>query len=198
MKRLGLLLVAMVLVGASCSGSKVEIIATGDLPADIYGGVEPLQATNIILYMVEGNRLIRVARTGRAPGTPPEVAIRGLLTGPTAEEIARGIETKIPEAAELLGVTVQNGVAAVDLDLDFQVVQDPTDVQEYILRVAQLVWTLDEIPDITSVRLLINGEPSAVYDQFRREITTPVARGSYSRFEPRLERPVTESEIQIN
>jgi len=198
MRRALALAVAGLLVLGACNGSRVEVIPQEDLPADIYGATGPQRSTNLVLYLVQGNRLVRVSRVGRAPGEVAEVAIKELLAGPTAEELNRGIETRMPEGLELRSIEVDGGVAQVNLTGDFVVVQDPADPHEYLLRVAQIVWTLDELPDINAVRFLIEGQPRAVLDQDRNTITTPVARKRYQRFEPRRERPVSSADLQID
>jgi spore germination protein GerM len=199
MKRALMLALAVLVLSTGCAGTDVEILATDDLPRDLYGGGPSTtnQDAEVVVFMVEGNRLVRVARTNPPAGSAAEIAVRALLEGPSGNEPQRGIVTKIPLDTEFLGVSVDNGVASVNLGRGFQSVEDPTDVQEYILRVAQLVWTLDEIPEITSVRLLIAGEPTTVIDQNRRYVSTPVARGRYSRFQPRSSRAVSEAPIDI-
>ncbi len=198
MRRLILAAAASLLLMTGCGGPNVEILAANELPRDIYGGADPTLPSEVVVYMVEGNRLVRVARTNPPAGEPAEIAVRVLLEGPSDDELEQGIVTKIPSDTEFLGVTTADGIASVNLGRAFRSVEDPTDVQEYILRVAQLVWTLDEIPDITSVRLLIAGEPSSVIDQNRGIVATPVARGRYSRFEPRSTRAVSEEPIEID
>jgi hypothetical protein len=195
--RLVATLIVLLATGA-CSTGGVDIIAREDLPPEIYGGAGARRENNLVLYMVEGNRLVRVSRTGTATGSVAEVALRELLAGPTTEELDRRIETRLPEDLELHGVNVVNDVARVDVGRQFLVVRDPNDPHEYLLRVAQIVWTLDELPDVNSVQFLIDGQLSAVLDQEEDVVRTPVARQRYQRFEPRQDRPVSQAPLQID
>lgn len=194
----GLLALAVALPLFACSRGGVEVIARDELPPEIYGGAGARRENRHVLYMVQGNRLIRVSRTGVATGSIAEVALRELLAGPTAEELNERIESRIPLDVELHGVEVANSIARVDLGREFLVVQDPEDPHEYLLRVAQIVWTLDELHDVNAVQFLIDGQVGAVLDQERRLVTTPIARRRYQRFAPRQDRPVNEAPLQID
>lgn len=197
MKRIVAVLLLLV---AACSGSSVEVIAPEDLPPEIYGEAARTveRPETLVVFLVQGNRLVRVGRSGEASGTDEEIAVRELLEGPTRVEIAREIETRMPEGLELLDITVENEVAFANFDRDFLTLQDSADPFEFILRVAQVVWTLDELPSVNAVRFLVEGQPIAVLDQERRQINVPVARKRYQRFEPRSERPVTQAPLQID
>jgi spore germination protein GerM len=185
----------------ACTRESVQAIAPEDLPPEIYGqdaGGRAARDAALVVYLVEGNRLVRVGRTGRAPGSEEEVAVRELLAGPTAEEIASGILTRIPETVELLGIGVDGEVASVNLDRNFLVLENSTDPYEFILRTAQIVWTLDELPGVNAVRFLIDGQQIPVLDQNREEVRGPVARARYRLFEPKSDKPVSNAPLQID
>lgn len=109
-----------------------------------------------------------------------EFAMQELLAGPTAEERSKPVRTAIPVPTELLGVFVRNGVADVNLTAQFETASAEL---LHLLRIAQVVWTLTELPGVRAVRFRIHGAPQPVIDQFGRAHET-VTRARYSRLAP--------------
>jgi hypothetical protein len=101
--------------------------------------------------LVPDGRLLPVV----GPSLPTALAQR-VLAGP-AEWLAPGVRTGAPPGTALaLGaVPVSNGVALVELT---DQATAATDVQRWDLA-AQLTWTLTQLPEVTSVRLQVGGEP---------------------------------------
>ena len=101
--------------------------------------------------LVPDGRLLPVV----GPSLPTALAQR-VLAGP-AEWLAPGVRTGAPPGTALaLGaVPVTNGVALVELT---DQALAATDVQRRDLA-AQLTWTLTQLPEVTSVRLQVGGEP---------------------------------------
>lgn len=177
---------------SSCTRSAVHIIPNDELPRAIYpqgrsnANVEPTTKV-VTLYMVEGNRLIPVERTGRVRKgiSGPTLVTRALLSGPTQEELTdKGYTTALPPEIELIGVTRKDRLAEVDLSREFLQLEDTDQSEQYLLRVAQIVFTLTELQAIDSVKFLVEGQPQSVPDQDGRLVGDPVARGRYNRFEP--------------
>jgi hypothetical protein len=101
--------------------------------------------------LVPDGRLLPVV----GPSLPTALAQR-VLSGP-AEWLAPGVRTGAPPGTALaLGaVPVSNGVALVELT---DQALGATDIQRRDLA-AQLTWTLTQLPEVTSVRLQVGGEP---------------------------------------
>jgi hypothetical protein len=101
--------------------------------------------------LVPDGRLLPVV----GPSLPTALAQR-VLVGP-AEWLAPGVRTGAPPGTALaLGaVPVTNGVALVELT---DQALAATDIQRRDLA-AQLTWTLTQLPEVTSVRLQVGGEP---------------------------------------
>ena len=101
--------------------------------------------------LVPDGRLLPVV----GPSLPTALAQR-VLAGP-AEWLAPGVRTGAPPGTALaLGaVPVTNGVALVELT---DQALAATDIQRRDLA-AQLTWTLTQLPEVTSVRLQVGGEP---------------------------------------
>ena len=184
--------VLMLCALASCAGQQVHVVSRNDLPADLYPEgrrtPDPAHNARVTLYMLEGNRLAPVARTGRSEMPLPELILRALLSGPTPGELEKGLATAIPPGVELTAVSVDNRVA----DVDFNAAFETSSGEELLRRVAQVVYTLSELDEIDSVRFFTNGQRLTVLDQNNEPHADAVARARYSRFAPR--NPLGEAE----
>ncbi len=179
------LFACLVLLVAGCARNELVLLSSKDLPDTLYhtsGQVASPRRTTVTLYMVEGTRLAPVQRTGTTPQPIAQVAMNELLRGPTTAEFTKGYTTQIPEAVRLNDVSVDRGIASVDLSRDFELAAERT---AFILRLAQVVWTLTELDNVDSVRFLVEGEPVSVMVQDTRLISEPVSRVPYSQFAPR-------------
>jgi hypothetical protein len=120
-------------------------------------------APTVNVWFLQGEQMVPVAR----PGSTAADAVTALLTGPTAAERAKGMRTYVPAGTKLNGVTVVNGLARVDLGLNFVLGQD---AQSLDARLAQLVHTVTGVEGATSVQLLVNG--GTVYGMFPGIVTS--------------------------
>ncbi len=100
-------------------------------------------------------RLVPVWRDATAP-QGVRGAIEALLAGPTPVERlgVPALSTAIPPDADLLGVTVVNGLATVDLTDAFL-----TGGEAPVDRLAQVVYTATRFEEVESVTFRIAGEP---------------------------------------
>ena len=83
-------------------------------------------------------------------------AVRALIAGPSAKELAAtpAMYTDIPDGTRLLGLSIANGVATVNLSSEFQVA---TGSGKPALRLAQVAYTLTQFPTVTSVLFQVEG-----------------------------------------
>ena len=193
MKR-ALAFVLLLAVSACARGAEVTLLSEEELPAGLYGDrqdptVEP-RTVRALVYFVRTDsqgfilmpeRLGAVVREEETNLEAAEYAMRELLDRPTAQEREAGFHTAIPPGTVLLGVSVRGNIADVNLTAQFE--SAGAEVLN-VLRIAQVVWTLTELPEIDAVRFRIHGAPQPVIDQLgvAHEV---VGRGRYSRFEPR-------------
>lgn len=105
-----------------------------------------------VVFFVRDERLEAVERS-----TPPTLgaAVRGLLQGPRETEAEGGLRSAVPAGTELLSASLVEGLATIDLSVDFASVVGP----EQVLALAQLVYTATSIPEVSSVRVAIAGAP---------------------------------------
>jgi lipoprotein-anchoring transpeptidase ErfK/SrfK len=119
-------------------------------------------APTLKVWFLQGEQMVPVVR----PGATATDAVTALLAGPTASERGQGLRTYVPAGTTLNGVTVVDGVARVDLSLDFVLGRD---AQSLDARLAQLVHTVSGVEGTKSVQLLVNG--GTVYGMFPGIVT---------------------------
>lgn len=112
-------------------------------------------------------------------------ALEQLLAGPTNDESTSvpAISSTVPAGTELLGITISNSVATVDLSEEFESGGGSASV---LGRLAQLVFTLTQFPTVDSVVLEIEGE---VVEEFSSEgvvIDGPLTREDFLDFAPSI------------
>jgi spore germination protein GerM len=131
------------------------------------------------LYFVDGDRLEPVFREVPEEATPEDVLL-ALADGPTTAEARRGLTSAFPDSTSILGVTVNRGVATVDLGSSAVAVRS----DDQPLSVAQMVFTLTARPGIGRVAFTISGEPIDVPDGSGALTGDAVAREDYAALAP--------------
>ncbi|HET7030408.1 MAG TPA: Gmad2 immunoglobulin-like domain-containing protein [Candidatus Limnocylindrales bacterium] len=86
-------------------------------------------------------------------------AVNALLAGPSDAEGKRSITSQIPDGTQLLGLTVENGLATIDLSSEFIAGGAG---EAYQTRQAQIVYTLTQFPSIKAVGILIEGSGDSI------------------------------------
>ncbi len=176
--RVLLLATAVVLSACGRPSGAVEVdpalvpFDVGRSPTPVPGA--PIQTVTI--YLVRDGRLEPVTRTLSSAAPAAELAITALLEGPSVEEREAGLGSAIPPVARFLSVSVADGVATVDLAEEFQ---GPATPDEVLLRVAQVVWTLSELPEVSGVLFAVEGAPIAVPTQGGLAVSRPVTVADY-------------------
>jgi hypothetical protein len=122
--------------------------------------------------------LVPVLRTVPKSSAAAKAALAVLLAGPsTKERTARPrIRTVIPADTRLLGVTVVNGVATVDLSADFASGGGSFSVRG---RLAQVVYTLTQFGTVDRVSFKLDGKPVTVFWSAGISLRRPVTRATF-------------------
>jgi germination protein M len=107
-----------------------------------------------------------------------KAALATLLEGPQGEELAGApaMYTAIPEGTRLLGVTIEGGVATVNLSGEFATGGGSYSV---LARLAQVVYTLTQFSSVDSVRFELDGEPVTTFSSEGVVLDGPVDRADY-------------------
>ena len=184
MKRFCLALALLVAACGRTSGP-VEVPA-GELPFPVTRNVEPTGSPDsgsvYAVYLVRDDRLEMVNRRPEASLRPPEAVLRSLFEGPTRDERARGIATRVPDGVRVLAVSVDDGDADVDLSAEFQ---EPAPPERIALRIGQVVWTLTGLDSVRTVSFSIDGEPISVTTDSGDHVERRLTRKDYSDLAPR-------------
>jgi germination protein M len=106
-------------------------------------------------------------------------AMNALLAGPAGNEIESrpAMYSAIPEGTRLLGLSIDNGVATVDLSREFESGGGSASV---LGRLAQVVYTLTQFPTVDAVSFELDGEPVTVFSGEGVVLEHPVGRADYT------------------
>jgi germination protein M len=84
-----------------------------------------------------------------------------------------GVSTAIPAGTQLLGISIDGGVATVDLTSEYQSGESSHSMQ---VRLGQVVYTLTQFPTVQSVRFRLDGAPVNVLSSEGIVLDHPVGR----------------------
>jgi hypothetical protein len=153
-------------MAATACANGVHEVDSGEIPPGLYDRRQasddqgPLVRANV--YFVRDDRLETVTREGRTDRTRAEFALDELLKGPTVEQRDGKLLTAIPVGTVRLSVSTAGKVATVNLSRAFEGAALQTGM---VLRVAQIVWTLTELPEVDTVRFRVHWVDTTVIDQ---------------------------------
>lgn len=177
MRRLLVVLAALAL--AACGGaeeSSPPVPETSPTQTEA-PAAEP---TQVLVYLLRAERLGVTARVARTEGVGAE-AVAALLEGPNEVERDAGFSTAVPEGTELLGLSIANGVATVDLSGAFAEGGGSASMQG---RVAQVVYTLTQFPTVERVAFRVDGEPVEAIGGEGVLVDPPVGRADFEDVTP--------------
>jgi hypothetical protein len=127
--------------------------------------------------------LVAVLREVPATTAVARAAMNALLTGPAAAESGREISTAIPAGSQLLGLSIKDGIATVDLSSEFESGGGSASV---LTRLGQVVYTLTQFPSVKSVVFQIEGETKSVFSNEGVVLDGPVDRPDYVQLLPAI------------
>jgi germination protein M len=159
-------------------------------PAESPGGsprvtVEPsVPLTTVRSYFILGSfvdnaGLVPVLREIPKTKAVGSAAMTELLKGPVDDELGASpaMYTSIPEGTHFLGLTIDNGIATINLSKEFQAGGGSASV---IQRVAQVVYTLTQFPSVTGVSFQIDGVPKSAFGGDGTAFDRPLGRDDYT------------------
>jgi hypothetical protein len=153
----GLLVAALLLTGCGVRPEdRPEPVTTAAAPSLNTGNGSPAAGPRLTVFFVRGAVLAPVER--RTDATTTAAALDHLVEGPTRAEVRTGIRTALPP--EVVGVdeVLPDGVAVVSVTRGFTGITGGNQ----LLAVAQIVWTLTDLPTVTTVRFVVEGAPVEV------------------------------------
>ena len=135
------------------------------------------------VWFVNDEGLFVTYRTEPATQRVGTKALESLLEGPDTFEDGYGLSTAIPEGTQLLGLTIEDGIATVDLTSEFETGGGSASMQA---RLAQVVYTLTQFPTVKGVLFSLDGEPIDVLGGEGVIIDHPLARRDYADLLPTI------------
>ena len=138
----------------------------------------------VTLYWVSaGENALGVERVLPESEAVASAAVEALIAGPTEAELATwpAITSSIPEGTRLLGLTVVDGVAQIDLSGEFE---SGGGSFSMISRLAQVVYTLDQFPTIDAVEFSIDGTKVTIFSNEGLTLDRPQTLDDYAKLLP--------------
>jgi hypothetical protein len=186
-----LALLAAAVLGAGCSvrpQDRPEPVTTAAPPSvEVDAGNRP-EGPRLTVFFVRGAHLAPVTRTTDAATTVSALDL--LVEGPTRAEVGTGIRTAL--APEVVGVDQEfpDSGATVSVTRGFTGLTGGNQ----LLAVAQVVWTLTDLPTVAAVRFTVDGAPVEVpTDDGLTDL--PVDRDDYRSVAPPQPAPSAEDDL---
>jgi germination protein M len=133
----------------------------------------------LFLGSFSGNEgLAPVLREVLATKAVATAAMRTLLAGPTSTEQAASpaLYTTIPDGTRLLGLSIADGVATVNLSRTFE---SGGGSASMLGRLSQVVYTLTQFPTVDAVRFQLDGKPVTTFGSEGIVLDHPVGRADF-------------------
>ena len=143
---------------------------------------EPATESVVRAYFLRDEKVGPVARDAVGSDVATD-AMAGLLAGPDETETQLGFSSSVPAGTTLLGISVDGGVATVDLSSEFASGGGSLSMSG---RVAQVVYTLTQFPTIDAVQFAIEGEPVTALGGEGLILDTPQTRADWEDFTPAI------------
>lgn len=150
-------------------------------------GTDEPEVSEVRLYFIApggGNEgraepfLVSVER--ELPATPQiaHATLRALIEGPSAADQALidDVSSAVPGETLLLGVTIDDRVATVDLSSEFE---SGGGSFSMFSRLAQVVYTVTQFPTVDAVTFHLDGQPVTVFSGEGIVLDAPVSRDDY-------------------
>ncbi|HSL95417.1 MAG TPA: GerMN domain-containing protein [Thermoleophilia bacterium] len=146
------------------------------------------ETVTVLVYFLSGEKLATAERTLPATQAVARAAMDALCGGPNDYEEAAGLTSSAPEGTQVLGISVKDRVATVDLSGEYA---SGGGSLSMMTRVAQVVYTLTQFDTIRAVRFHLDGKPVEAIGGEGIIVDSPQRRADWEDFEPVIfvERP---------
>ena len=146
------------------------------------------ETVTVLVYFLSGEKLATAERTLPATQAVARAAMDALCGGPNDYEEAAGLTSSVPEGTQVLGISVKDKVATVDLSGEYA---SGGGSLSMMTRVAQVVYTLTQFDTIRAVRFHLDGKPVEAIGGEGIIVDSPQRRADWEDFEPVIfvERP---------
>jgi germination protein M len=173
-------------VGTTTNDTTEEVPTSSTETTETETGTETQPPTSRVAYQVWFADAEGLFVTYRSEPSTPRVgtaALEALLEGPDSFEEDYGLRSAIPDGTQLLGLTIDEGVARVDLTSEFESGGGSASMQT---RLAQVVYTITQFPTVKGVVFSLDGEPIDVLGGEGVVIDHPLTRRDYADLLPAI------------
>ena len=137
------------------TGNEPVLTDSDNVGTDTGSGTETSGGTvHYKVWFHRGEQLYVVSRAAAVTPRIGSAALTDLLAGPTSAEHDAGVGTQIPDGTELLGLSIDNGIATVDLTSEYE---SGGGTASMTMRLAQVVCTLDQFSTVKGVLFQLDG-----------------------------------------
>ncbi|MCL5736320.1 MAG: GerMN domain-containing protein [Actinobacteria bacterium] len=144
----------------------------------------PVEKTlTLNVYYSRGEKICAAARVVPATKEVGAAAMKALLEGPTVEEKGAGTVSNIPEGTTFLDLTIENGIATVDLSKEYE---SGGGSLSMAMRLAEVVFTLTQFDTVKGVNFKLDGQPVEVFSGEGIILDHPVNRSDYEDLSPAI------------
>ena len=137
----------------------------------------------VSVYFTSGEKIAAAHRIVPKTLETGKAAMLALLQGPTADETAAGLVGAIPQGTRFLGLTIENGVATVNLSKEYE---SGGGSLSMFMRIAQVVYTLTQFPTVSKVSFQLDGQPVTALGGEGIILDHPVGRADYEDMTPAI------------
>ena len=157
----------------------------GASPQETAATTTTVRAYFFLGSFTDNSGLVPVLRQVPKTSAVGAAAMNALLAGPNDTELGArpAMYTVVPEGTRFLGLTIDGGVATVNLSREFESGGGSASV---LGRLAQVVYTLTQFPTITGVRFELDGQPVTTFSGEGVVLDGPVGRTDYTDFLPAI------------
>jgi germination protein M len=135
------------------------------------------------VWFALGETLFVTYRTQEHTARVGAAAVEAVLAGPNEFERGYGLTSAVPEGTSLLGLTIDDGIARVDLTSEFESGGGTLSMQ---MRLAQIVYTLRQFPTVRGVVFSLDGKPIEVLGGEGVVIDHPLRRRDFRELLPAI------------
>jgi spore germination protein GerM len=151
----------------------------GATPSPTQSGTTTGRAYFVLGSFQDNAGLVPVLRDVPKTKAVGGAAMDELIKGPNDAELGArpAMYTNIPDGTTLLGLTIKDGIATVNLSKEF----DGGGGSATMLgRLAQVVYTLTQFPTVTGVQFQVDGRPMTVFNENGNVVAGPFGRDDYA------------------
>lgn len=132
------------------------------------------QDKGLKIYFFKGEKLVAVRRDLLPDKSPLRQALTYLFEGPNREEREAAIITQLPEGITVLGLSVNKGVAIINLSGKINAYGGGAAKVRGLVR--QIVYTVTELPEIDKAWIWVEGKKKVVLGGEGLAIDRPMSR----------------------